>query len=396
MPRTDRRLVERLLTHQVVEVVDRAHLRQRLLAGEKLRVKLGVDPTAPDIHLGFAVVLWKLREFQDAGHTAVLIIGDATAAIGDPSGRKKTRPPLSPRAIAAHGRTYLAQVGKILNLKKVEVRHNREWLSPLRFSDLVRLASLVTVARVLEREDFAFRLKTGAEIHLHELLYPLAQAYDSVAVRADLELGGTDQLWNLLAGRELQRKLGLPPQDVLTVPLLVGLDGKEKMSKSLGNAVGITESPEDMIGKLMTVPDLVTADFARYAADWAAADLAVLPRRLRRENPRDVKLAVARSVVERYHGPDAAQRAAAEWVRVFREGQLPRRIPRRRLRAGAWDVAEILVAAGLASSRSEARRLVAQGGVQHNSQPVRRGREQLLIQKGDLLQVGKRKFLKVA
>lgn len=428
MPKSDLQTVEQLLSHQTVEVIERAHLRRRLLRrrllrrGEGLRVKLGIDPTAPDIHLGFAVVLRKLRAFQDLGHTAVLIIGDATARIGDPSGRSKTRPVLHHDEILANEKTYLRQMGKIINLASVEIRHNNEWFYRLSFADLVNLTKnfaaglpkqsegrsfteftevvdnvlqKFTVARILERDDFQKRLKAGSPIGLHELLYSALQAFDSVAVKADVEIGGTDQTFNLLAGRDLQPHFQQPPQDVLTVPLLVGLDGKEKMSKSLGNYIGITEAPDAMVGKLMTIPDAVIADYARLAADWPEEKVKELPRRLKKENPRDVKLEVARDTAALYHGPAAAKRAAAEWLRVFHKKELPRKIPTRKLRTGDWNTADLLVAAGLALSKSEARRLIAQGGVRQSGTRVGRDAKTLSIQKGDLLQAGKRKFVRV-
>lgn len=395
MPKADARAVDDLLSHNVVDVINLAHLQKRLLAGEKLRVKLGVDPTAPDIHLGFAVVLRKLRAFQDLGHTAVLIVGDATALIGDPSGRKKTRPPLFAVEIQRNARGFLAQAKQILAPKPLEVRRNSEWLSPLTFADLIRLAGKLTVQRLLERDDFQKRLKARAEIFLHEFLYPLAQAYDSVAVRADLELGGTDQLWNLLTGRDLQRKLGQEPQDVLTTPLLVGLDGKEKMSKSLQNYVGITEQPDEMVGKLLTIPDTAIPDYARLAANWEEEDIRALPARLKHENPRDVKLAVARGVVTFYHGARAADTAVKEWLRVVHGRELPREIPTKKLRHGRWGIPALLVAAGLTASKSEAKRVHAQGGLRHNEIRVDPEVETFTIRAGDLLQVGKRKFVRV-
>ncbi|TSC61645.1 MAG: tyrosyl-tRNA synthetase [Parcubacteria group bacterium Gr01-1014_106] len=395
MSRTDADTVDALLTHAVETVADKEHLRARLLAGEKLRVKLGVDPTAPDLHLGHAVLLRKLRAFQDQGHTVVFIVGDATARIGDPSGRSKMRPPLSDEEIAQHAKTYLAQVGAILDVGAAEVRSNSEWLDRLSLSALLALLQKFTIARVLERDDFQQRLRARTPIGLHELLYPVLQAYDSVAVRADVEIGGSDQTFNLLFGRDLQPHFQQPAQDVLTTSLLVGLDGKEKMSKSLKNAVGITEPPGDMFGKLMTIPDTALPGYARLAAGWPEKKVTELPRRFAKENPRDVKAEVARDIVALYHGAEAAKRAAEEWLRVFHDKKLPANIGETNLELKEWDIAELLVAAGLAPSKSEARRLVDQGGVQHNETPVPAGTKTLTIAKGDLLQVGKRKFVRV-
>lgn len=395
MPRPRADVVDELLTHNVAEVVDRANLRARLLRGEKLRVKLGIDPTAPDIHLGLAVVLRKLREFQDCGHTAVLIIGDSTARIGDPSGRSKTRPVLRHDEIIANEKTYLRQIGKVIDLTNAEVRHNNEWFYRPSFANLIDLLQKFTVARILERDDFQKRLKARSPIGLHELLYPVLQAFDSVAVKADIEIGGTDQTFNLLAGRDLQPHFQQPPQDVLTVPLLVGLDGKEKMSKSLGNYVGITESSDDMIGKLMTIPDMVISDYARLAADWPEAKVDALSKRVKKENPRDVKLIIARDVVALYHGAAKAKQAASEWLRVFHRKELPRKIPAKTLRVGSWDIADLLVAAGLVASKGEAKRVLAQGGVRQNELRVEPNVQNLTITKGDLLQVGKRNIVRI-
>lgn len=395
MPKVDVRGVENLLGHHVVSVVERSHLRRRLVRGEKLRVKLGMDPTAPDLHLGHAVLLRKLAAFQGLGHTVVFIIGDATARVGDPSGRAKTRPPVSDEEVAANARTYFAQVGRFLNVKRAEVRTNSEWLDALSLPKILALLATFTVARVLEREDFASRLQRRTPVGLHELLYPILQAYDSVAVKADLELGGTDQTFNLLAGRDLQPHFNQPPQDILTTPLLVGLDGGKKMSKSLGNAVGVTEPPDDMLGKLMTIPDAAIPEYARLAADWPDDQVKKLSRRLKKENPRDVKLEVAQSVVALYHGNAAAERAATEWLKVFHKKELPSHLPEKKLRRGSWNIAELLVATGLALSKSEARRLVAQGGVQHNGARLGAETTTLTLKKDDLLQVGKRKFVRV-
>lgn len=395
MPKPSPTAVDRLLTHNVEQVIEKARLRARLLKGEKLRVKLGIDPTAPDIHLGFAVVLRKLREFQELGHTAVLIIGDATARIGDPSGRSKTRPVLHHDEILANEKTYLQQMGKVLDLNKVKVHRNNEWFYKPSFADIIKILQGFTVARILERDDFQKRLKAGSPIGLHEILYPALQAFDSVAVKADVEIGGTDQTFNLLAGRDLQPHFNQPSQDILTTSLLVGLDGKEKMSKSLGNTVGITDPPDEMFGKLMTIPDAVIPDYARLAADWPDAKMKALPKRLEKENPRDVKLEIARDVVALYHGTAAAKNAAAEWLRVFHKKELPEDIPVKKLKKGEWDITALLVAAGLATSKSDARRLVAQGGVQHNGARVNPGTTALTIAQGDLLQVGKRKFVRV-
>lgn len=394
---TPKDAITRLLTRNVVDVIVRESLEKKLGSRKKLRVKLGADPTAPDLHLGHAVLLWKLREFQELGHTVVLIIGDATGRIGDPSGRSKVRPQLSARELTRNAKTYLRQVGRVLDTKRqIEIRRNSEWFSRMSFLDLLDLATQFQVARLTEREDFRARLRAGRDLSLHELLYPLLQAFDSIAVRADVEIGGTDQLFNMLAGRDLQRKLGDPEQDVMTLPLLVGTDGKEKMSKSLGNVVGIASSPTEMFGKLMAIPDAAIADYARLAALWDTQELSVLERRLHStENPRDVKADIAGAVVSRYHGSGAARRARAEFTRVVEHRELPADIPTRAVRAGPWDIGELLVALGLAPSKSAARRLVAQGGVRHNAAVLASTATSVTITAGDLLRVGKRRIVKV-
>jgi len=396
MPRPRADVVDELLAHNVVDVVERAHLQKRLLDGERLRIKLGFDPTMPDLHLGHALPLKKLRAFQDQGHTVVFILGDATARIGDPTGKSKARPPLSEADIQRNTQTYFDQVGRILDLKRAEIRRNSEWLDTLTFPDIMRLLGKFTVARVLEREDFAARVRKHAPIGLHELLYPLLQAYDSVAVRADVEVGGTDQTFNLLVGRDLQSQFHQAPQNILTVPLLVGLDGKEKMSKSLRNTIGLTESADAMVGKLMTIPDPAMPAYARLAADWTDEKLKALPRRLKKENPRDVKLEIARDIAAQYHGVSAAKRATAEWLRVFHKKELPKRILQKKLRTGSWDITELIVAAGLVPSKSEAKRVLSQGGVRQNGLRIEPSVKILTIAKGDLLQVGKRNFVRIS
>lgn len=395
MGKVDRAAVGRLLTHNVTNVIEREHLQARILKKERLRVKLGMDPTAPDVHLGHAILLRKLRAFQELGHTVVLIIGDATVRVGDPSGRSKVRPPLSDDEIKLNAATYFAQVRRFLDLRRVEFRSNSEWLDRLTLSELVKLLEQVTVARVLERDDFAKRMRAGMPIGLHETLYPILQAYDSVAVRADVELGGTDQTFNLLAGRDLQPRYGQAAQDILTTPLLVGLDGREKMSKSLGNYVGITEPPDAMIGKLMTIPDAVIAHYAGLAADWPEEKIKKLPARLKKENPRDVKLEVAQDIVMLYHGDTVAGKTVKAWLRMFHEKQAPTHMPTKKLKTGAWDVAGLLVAAGFAASKSEARRLVQQGGVHHNEARLSTNAKVLTLRSGDVLQAGKRKFIRI-
>ena len=355
-----------------VDFYGEAELRERLLAclagGRGLRVKLGMDPSAPDLHLGHTVVLGKLRQLQDLGHTAILLVGDFTARIGDPSGRRKTRPALSVEEVRRNAATYVEQAGRVVDASRAEVRFNSEWMERMTPDDVVRLCSHYTVARLLERDDFAKRYAAGEPISVHEFLYPFVQAYDSVALEADVELGGTDQTFNLLMGREIQRAYGQPPQAVITLPLLVGTDGREKMSKSLGNAIGITEAPEEIYGRVMSISDSLMLDWFDLLAAGRWADLRAERERLDggSGDPLRFKQELARRLVERFHGAAAAERAGAHFDRVVRGREAPDEIPERCLAAGdAGDrgLLEVLVELGFAKSRSEARRLVAQRAV---------------------------------
>lgn len=395
--RASRDEIEHLLTHKVADVIVRDTLRKKLESGKRLRVKLGVDPTAPDLHLGHAVLLWKLREFHDLGHAVVFIIGDATGRIGDPSGKSKVRPRLAAKEVARNAQTYLKQVGRILDMQgHVEVRFNSEWFSKKSFTDLLDLATNFTVARLAEREDFRARLCSQKDLYLHEFFYPVMQAYDSIAVRADVEIGGTDQLFNMLAGRDLQRKLQKPEQDVVTTPLLVGTDGVEKMSKSLGNTVGITEPPGAMFGKLMAIPDGAIRDYAHLATPWDIEKMDDFSRRLgSKENPRDIKADVAEEIVTLYHGAPRAQRAREEFSRVFQGKQLPAEMPSIALTVGSWDPVALLLSLKVVHSRSAARRLFEQGGVRIDGVPHTSWATPVVIRDGTVVQVGKRTFVRV-
>jgi len=349
----------------------RAKLARAVHEGRPLRVKLGMDPTAPDIHLGHTVVMGKMRQFQDLGHKAVLIIGDYTARVGDPSGVDHTRPVLSDEQIEENAHTYLEQAGRVLDLSedRLEIRRNSEWLAPMTLKDVLYLASNMTVARMLERDSFEKRYRTGDPIGVHEFLYPLMQARDSLEIRADVELGGTDQTFNCLAGRELQKSHGQEVQVVLTMPLLVGLDGAEKMSKSKGNYVGVTDSPRDMFGKLMSIPDRLMEN---YFTLLTRVPMDEVRRTLRSEHPRDAKERLARTVTARYHGEAAAQAAADDFRRVFAEHERPQDIPEKHLSLGDLHVdgatrqvgvASTLVASDFVSSTSEAMRKIREGAV---------------------------------
>ena len=393
-----------IIERGTADIVPKAELKAKLLKsakdGKPLQIKLGLDPTAPDIHLGFAVVLRKLRQFQDLGHEVVIIIGDYTALIGDPSGRSTTRPMLSSEEIAANGQTYVTQLAKVLDAEKTVVRFNSEWLGKLSFADLVGLASKMTVAQVLQREDFANRFSQGHPISLHELLYPLAQAYDSVAIRADVEMGGQDQTFNNLAGRALQKELGQEPQLVLLMPLLVGLDGVKKMSKSLGNYVGISEAPSVMFGKLMSISDELMPTYYELCTDVPMAEVRTLTD-ANVSHPREAKKRLAREIITLYHGAEAAQAADDEFERVHKEHQIPDEMPEIAVPSEICDadgharITALLVAGGLAPSSGEAKRLVQQGGVSVDGSKLSDPAGTLLIQTGQVIKVGKNRFARL-
>ena len=377
-----------------IEVAD--HLQAAVESGHKLRVKLGIDPSSPDIHLGHAVVLGKLRDFQDLGHTAVLIIGDFTARIGDPSGQSTTRRPLEPDEIKANAKTYLEQVFKVVDPDKTEVRHQSEWFDELSLADVIRIAGKVTLAQITTRDDFRKRLDGNSVIGMHELLYPMLQGYDSVAVAADVELGGTDQLFNLLFARDIQRESGMPPQDVLTMPLLEGLDGVQKMSKSLGNYVGVADPPAEMFGKVMSVPDELIGRYFLLAVGSSQEEVAVIEKRLAGgENPRDVKAELSRAIVKRFHSAEEAAAAEEAFTAQFRRREQPEEIEEKKLPGGATRVVDALVALDLATSKGEARRLVSQRGVKINGTTVQDVNSAYSAAEGDVWQVGKRRYVRV-
>ena len=384
-----------LIRRGAVEIHSEAELEAKLkrAAGERrpLRVKLGLDPTSPDIHLGHTVVLGKLRQFQDLGHQAVLIIGDYTAMVGDPSGQSKTRPQLTPEQIEANLQTYLEQVRAVLDVSRLEIRRNGEWFAKMSFADVLKLAGSSTVARMLERDDFAKRCAAKAPIGVHELLYPLMQAHDSVMVRADVELGGTDQTFNLLGGRDLQRDAGQEPQVTLSMPLLVGLDGVNKMSKSLGNYVGLKDQPGEMFGKLMSLPDALMADYFTLLTALSEAEI----HKLLAGHPREAKERLGVEVVTRYHSAQAARAAAAEFRKVFSEKQAPTDMPEVRLASAKVNVVDLIIQAGHAASKSEARRLVEGGGVSLGGEKVADWKAEVSPADGAVLQTGKRRFARV-
>jgi tyrosyl-tRNA synthetase len=370
------------LTRNAVDLLPEGALEAKLRLGRPLRVKLGIDPTGPDIHLGFAVVLRRLRAFQDAGHTAVLIVGDYTARIGDPSGRSKERLVLPDEVLDENAKLFAAQAYRILDEERTEIRFNGEWLGRLDYAELVRLTRTGTVAQLLERNDFRERVSVGAPISVSELLYPFAQGYDSVAVEADIEVGGTDQLYNLLMGRDVMAQYGLEPQAVVTYELLVGTDGVEKMSKSVGNYVGIDEAPEEQFGKVMSIPDSALGQWWRLCLDTDPPA----------GEPMDAKLALARGIVERYHGAEAAESAEAHFTRVVREGHAPDEVAEAVLPAGDPVHLPALLAEQFGISTSEARRLIAQGAVKVDGRPVADLDVSRDLLAGSVVQAGRRRF----
>ncbi len=378
----------------------RASLEKSLKSGTPLRVYLGVDPTAPDLHLGHTVVLRKLKHFQDMGHTAIFLIGDFSAMIGDPTGVSETRPPLTREQVDANAKTYLAQVFKILDPAKTEVRYNSEWLSKLSAEAIVRLCSHYRLARMLEREDFRSRLDEGHPISVHELLYPLLTAYDAVSLKSDVELGATEQKFNLLVHREIQREYGLPGQAILTMPILVGLDGQRKMSKSLGNYIGITEPPADMFGKIMSIPDDLMWTYYELTTDRTPQQIAALKHEVSSGalHPMDAKMRLAEEIVSGFHGPDPARKAAENFQRVFRDRQSPTDVPVQKIPVGPpKKLIALLVELKLAPSKSEAERLIKQGGVELNESRIDDPRADLDLTKPAqfLLRAGKKKFLRL-
>ena len=390
----------RVMRSGIADLVPEADLAQKLAAGRPLTVKLGVDPTAPDLHLGHAVPLRKLRQFQDLGHRVVLIIGDFTALIGDPSGRNSTRPPLTMEQIDENAQTYIDQAFRILDPDLTTMRRNSEWLSALDFAAILRLTSQFTVARILERDDFSRRYENQQSISLHEFLYPVAQAYDSVAIEADVELGGTDQLFNLLAGRELMEKMGLEPQIALTLPLLEGTDGQQKMSKSYGNYIGLTDPPDEMFGKVMSIPDTLMPKYFRLCTAVELDEIEQVERDLTDgvAHPNLVKRRLGREIVGLYHGDAVARDAEAAFDRVFKEHQAPEDVPEVALEFGETvHLPALLRDLGFVPSTSEGRRAIDGGGVKIDGVSVEPKHFDFAVAQveGRLVQMGKRRFARV-
>ncbi|RJX18940.1 MAG: tyrosine--tRNA ligase [Ammonifex sp.] len=390
----------------VAEIISEEELEKKLASarenGRPLKIKLGLDPTAPDIHLGHTVVLQKMRQFQELGHHLIIIIGDFTARIGDPSGKVETRRQLGEEEVLANALTYKEQIFKILDPGKTEMVFNSSWLAPLTFADVIRLAAHYTVARMLEREDFNKRFKSNLPISIHEFFYPLMQGYDSIALGADVELGGTDQRFNLLMGRTLQSSYGQDPQVAITMPILEGLDGVQKMSKSLGNYIGITEAPGEMFGKLMSIPDELILRYLELVTPVSAEDLSALAAGLKDGSihPRNAKMRLAREVVSQFHTAGAAEKAEAEFIKVFQERELPADIPEftvppEAINGGVVYLPRLLVAAGLVPSTSEARRLIGQGGVRVNEEKIVDPNAAISPAPGTIIRIGRRKFARL-
>lgn len=386
-----------ILKKNAVDLVSESEFLEKLKEKRPLRVKLGVDPSRPDLHLGHAVVLRKLKEFQDLGHHVILIIGDFTALIGDPSGRNSTRPMLSEEEVKKNAETYAEQAFKILDREKTEIRFNSEWLGKMTFADVVNLAGKYTVARMLERDDFAKRLKEGIPISISEFLYPLAQAYDSVAIQADVELGGTDQLFNLLVGRKIQEEYGQVPQIVLTMPIIEGTDGNLKMSKSYGNYVAFNDEPNEMYGKIMSIPDELITKYMRFLTDIPEKDIENYEKLMKsgKINPRDVKMKLAREIVAFFYDGEIAKKAEENFVKVFRKKEIPDEMPEIFVEPGEYNIVDLIELLKVLPSRSEIKRTITQGGVYFDTQRINNFKDTVIIENEHLLRIGKRKFYKI-
>ncbi|RPI16652.1 MAG: tyrosine--tRNA ligase [Ignavibacteriae bacterium] len=390
-----------VIRRNVVEIIPEEDLEKKLIKSYKenkpLKVKLGCDPSRPDLHIGHSIVLQKLRDFQDLGHKIVLIVGDFTGMIGDPSGRSKTRPALTLEETRINGKTYFDQASRILLDENLEIRYNSEWLDKMSFSDVIKLSSHYTVARILERDDFANRFSKGEPISMHELLYPLSQAYDSVAVKSDVEIGGTDQKFNLLVGRDIQQAYGQEPQVVITNVLLEGTDGTEKMSKSLNNAISFTDTPKDIFGKTMSIPDILIYKYFKYATDVSSEELNLIKNELedKNTNPRNLKVRLGYELVKKYYDEEKARGAQNEFEQIFVKKEIPDDIPEYLLQENEIKLANLMKEAHVSGSTSEAIRLIKQGAVSINGNKI--SDIDYIIRKQDdlIIKAGKRNFLKV-
>lgn len=394
---TDSQKIKEVLNRNVVEIIDRNHLERRLKSGQRLRIKFGIDPTSTDLHLGHSVALRKLKQLQELGHQIIFLIGDMTARIGDPSARVTARKPLSKRETTNNMKGYIQQAAKILDVKKLEVRYNSEWYEKKGVAFLMDLTSRFTYARLIERDDFQKRIRKNIDISMLELLYPLFQGYDSVALKSDLEIGGTDQKFNLLMGRKVQKKYHQPQQDIMTVPLLIGTDGINKMSKSCNNYISLKETPYKMYGKIMSIPDNLIWHYFELLSDLPIDDIREKKKAITNNilTPRDAKAGLAREVVAYYFGEQKALAAENEFERVFRREGLPRNIPEVKISEESLDILTLLVATKLACSKSEAKRLILQKGVKIDGKIESNWRKVVKLKKGQVLQVGKKKFVKI-
>jgi len=372
-------------------------IEKSLKDNKPLKIKLGCDPSRPDLHVGHSVVLRKLARFQELGHQAILIIGDFTGMIGDPSGRNITRPALSLEETRKNGESYFEQASKILNKEKTKIIYNSEWLGKMSFEDVIKLSSKYTIARMIERDDFTKRFKAGEPISVHEFLYPLAQAMDSVAIESDVELGGTDQKFNLLVGRDIQREFGLEPQIIITMPLLVGTDGIEKMSKSYNNYIGISEAPNEIYGKTLSIPDNLIFTYFELATDIPNKELKEIKARLEdsKTNPRDIKRQLARALVETYYDQKSAKEAEEGFDKIFIKKEIPDEIPVHKIKTTELNILDLILEVNFAPSKGEARRLVVQGGVTVDGEKIDDIKTTIKFDKEKILKVGKRKFVKI-
>ncbi len=394
---TDEIAIKNLLSLGVADVIVKKDLEEKLKSGKKLRIKLGIDPTGFDLHLGHMVVVHKLKEFQDLGHQIILLFGNYTGQIGDPTGKVETRPMRTQEELEKNAEHYIKQVSKVLDADKLEVRWNADWLAPLTFSDVIGLASNFTVAQMLERDMFQNRIKAGQPIQVHELFYALMQGYDSVALEADVEIGGTDQTFNLLAGRTLQKAYDQVAQNIMTMPILVGMDGAMKMGKTTGNYIGVDESPEEMFGKTMSVPDKLLMDYFELAARFNATELKKVKKRIDDgENPRDLKMELAKAIITLYHDAEAAEKGEMHFKTVFQKKELPEEIEETKLTKDEWIIVDLIVELGMAPSKSEARRLIESGAVKVESKKMMEITTKVKpTANGVLIQVGKRRFRRI-
>jgi len=393
---TQKEKIDELFDRGVTDVVVKKHLYDRIKTGHKLRVKLGVDPTAAELHLGHTVVLRKLKQFQNLGHTVIFLVGDFTARIGDPSDKLSARKPITEEEIKKNIKSYRQQVGKVLDMNQVEFRYNSEWHNNMDFAELFQLTSLFTVNQMLERDMFQKRMKKNKPLWIHEMLYPILQGYDSVALQADIELGGTDQTFNVLAARTIQPYYQQQPQDIMTVELIEGTDGKQKMSMSLDNSIDLTDSAEEMFGKVMSIPDPLIIKYFTLLTDVPLSEIKTYDDGMKEgDNPRDYKARLGKEIATMYHSKKAATEAEKAFERTFKEKKTPDTIPTYVLKkAGLFGIIDIVIETKLAPSKSEARRLVEQGGVRIDQKQVKKWNDKVAVKKGTVLQVGKRKFIK--